>query len=242
MASKSWTIPVPESEQANRQFDWNDIRLFVLVAQSGSFRRASSISDKSVNSLRRRIKQLEHRLRCRLFVRDVHGAHLTERGSRLFDASQRMLNASHDVGAELQRQADDPRLSVTLNVCEGLAVYWLAPRLAEFHSANPDTRIELGCLSGPLGTDELKSDVQIQHAPPSQNDLMMVRLGHVHEQLLDRAPQPLWRNCGSFHLWNCPPRATVNAAKSRKACSTGPSHCALSTPVRNTRQSAMAHA
>ena len=152
MTVKSWIPSVLDLEHGDVQFDWNDVRLFVLVAQCGSFRRASIKSKKSVNSLRRRIRQLEHRMRCRLLVRDVQGSYLTERGHRLFEASRQMLEASYEVGRE-------------------------------FHDSHPDIRIELQCFHSSSNVDVSRADIKVRHEQPLRNDLIVARLGHLHEQL-----------------------------------------------------------
>src|SRR6476659_3038629 len=77
--------------------DWDAARIFLEVVRRGSFRSAAERLDLSVNVVRRRIDDFERQVGATLFTRDVHGTHLTEEGSLVVSAVERMESASFDL-------------------------------------------------------------------------------------------------------------------------------------------------
>ncbi len=173
---------VPQLEHIETNFDWNDVRLFVLVAQSGSLRRASSKTNRSVNSIRRRLQHLENRMGCKLLIRDTAGSHLTEEGRNLLEASQRMFEASYDVASLISRREQDLSGKVRIGVTEGLGTFWLVPQLVDFQKSHPNVMVDLECTMAPPDVYAMQADLAVQLESPEQNALMVTRLGYLHMQ------------------------------------------------------------
>lgn len=174
---------VPVMEHLDVSFDWNDVRLFVLVAQSGSLRRASSKTNRSINSIRRRLRHLEHQMNSKLLVRDSSGSHLTEDGRALLQASQRMFEASYDVASIINRQNQAPTGKVKIGVTEGLGTFWLVPQLVDFQRSNPQILVDLDCTMAPPDVYAMQADLAVQLDAPERSELMVVKLGYLHMQL-----------------------------------------------------------
>src|SRR3982074_2160540 len=77
--------------------DWDAARVFLEVVRCGSFRSAAERLDLSINVVRRRIDDFERQIGATLFTRDVHGTHLTDEGSLVVSAVERMEAASFDL-------------------------------------------------------------------------------------------------------------------------------------------------
>src|ERR1700739_4975677 len=60
--------------------DWDAARVFLEVARCGSFRSAAERLGLSINAVRRRVGDFERQTGATMFIRDVHGARLTEGG------------------------------------------------------------------------------------------------------------------------------------------------------------------
>ncbi len=174
--------PVPDMEQTELSFNWTDIQLFRLVAQCGSFRAASRKTNRSVNSLRRRLQYLEHQMNCRLLVRDVSGAHLTDQGERLFAAGNDMFEASMKVSRELLKseRAQSPRISI--HVEESLGTFWLIPHSIAFQLSNPQFQLDFRCAVQSPGNTLTHCDIAVQTNPPNQDSLIVTRLGYLNTQ------------------------------------------------------------
>jgi len=65
------------------QMNWDDVRLFLAVAEKGSFRKASANLDVGHSTLSRRIESLEESLGAQLFNRQSTGLTLTAAGEDL---------------------------------------------------------------------------------------------------------------------------------------------------------------
>src|ERR1700744_4445827 len=77
--------------------DWDAARVFLEVARCGSFRSAAERLGLSINVVRRRVGDFEHQTGVTMFIRDVHGARLTEEGVQVIAAVERMEAASFDL-------------------------------------------------------------------------------------------------------------------------------------------------
>src|ERR1700679_11351 len=77
--------------------DWDAARIFLEVVRCGSFRSAAERLELSINVVRRRIDDFERQIGATLFTRDVHGTRLTDEGTLVVSAVERMEGASFDL-------------------------------------------------------------------------------------------------------------------------------------------------
>src|SRR5215469_15171626 len=63
-----------------RKLDWNDVRTFLAVAESGSLNAAARVLGMTQPTISRRMEDLEYRLSARLFDRSSRGVTLTDAG------------------------------------------------------------------------------------------------------------------------------------------------------------------
>src|SRR5258708_14413560 len=79
----------------------------------------------------------ERQIGARLFTRDVHGTRLTDEGSLVVSAVERMEAASFDLLRAGSSVANSLSGEVRVAATEGLATFWLAPRLVTFPHSSP---------------------------------------------------------------------------------------------------------
>lgn len=145
---------------------------FEAAARQGSFKRASIELSLSEAAVSRQIKRLEAELGTALFVREHRQVVLTECGVELADAVRRGLSEINR-GAEAIRHCR-PNGHVVMRIELYLAMYWLVPRLAAFHQANPDLRVQLVATTEPLTYAASDFDMAIQSSDrPAGNRLPM---------------------------------------------------------------------
>ena len=161
------------------QLSWDDLRIFIVAARHESFRSAVRALRMNATTIARRIERLEKQFGYRLFDRIPEGIKLTREGRWVFSSAQTMEQAS----LSLRRYLDQDMTTrgvIRCSVTEGLGIYWIVPRLVEFHRANPYSVIDLNCTMNFSDIVRMESDVAIQLVRPTQNDLKVVKLGSMH--------------------------------------------------------------
>src|SRR4030088_1804770 len=160
--------------------DWDAAKVFVEVVRRGSFRSAAERLELSINVVRRRIDDFEQQIGARLFTRDVHGTRLTDEGSRVVSAVERMEAASFDLLRAGESVANTLAGEVRVAVTEGLGTFWLAPRLVEFQQSFPNILVDLHCAMRSADVSRHEADVAIHLSRPTALDVKLVRLGRMH--------------------------------------------------------------
>jgi DNA-binding transcriptional LysR family regulator len=75
-------------------YDWNDLRIFLAIARSGSALAAGRELNLNQTTVTRRIDALEHALGAGLFVRGARGSGLTEQGRALMPHAEAVERAA----------------------------------------------------------------------------------------------------------------------------------------------------
>lgn len=116
----------------------SDLRAFVAIARSGSFRAAARQLFVSQPSLSRVVARLEAELGVQLFVRGPRGITTTEHGEALLTATRRVLDAvsmlRHDVAAPDEQHL---RIGATATSARTL----ISPFLSHWIPENRDVRL-----------------------------------------------------------------------------------------------------
>lgn len=116
----------------------DDLRMFLAVARSGSFRSAANQLFVSQPTLSRAVARLEAHLETSVLERGPRGVVLTEAGEVLVEGARNVLDAA----ATLKRDVARPRSeSITLGATATSARSILAPYLSEWIPEHPDARI-----------------------------------------------------------------------------------------------------
>jgi len=161
------------------RISWDDLRVFVAVARTSSFRKAATALRTSTTTVLRRIERLEDNFEFRLFDRLTDGLLLTAEGRAVYAGAQKMELASHSLRAHL-----DPDLTtrgmVRCSVTEGLGTAWILPQLAQFCRTHPTTVVDLRCAMEVADVLHMEADVAVQLQRPDRVDAKAVRLGRMH--------------------------------------------------------------
>jgi DNA-binding transcriptional LysR family regulator len=160
--------------------DWDSARIFLEVVRRGSFRSAAERLDLSINVVRRRVANFERLIGATLFIRDAHGTRLTEDGSMVVSAVERMETASFGLLRTHDSAVNAHEGEVRLAITEGLGTSWLAPRLVEFQQSFPNIQVDLQCVTRPADLSRRQSDIAIHLSQPASLDATLIRLGRMH--------------------------------------------------------------
>ncbi len=163
------------------QISWDDLRFFLVCAESGSFRKAGKILKVDSATIVRRITRLEGAIGLRLFNRLTDGVTLTDEGGLV----ARHANAMERAAASIERQSQlsstvGVRGHVRVAITEGLGTYWVLPRLLDFQKANRRLTFEMQATMEHIDIGRLEADMSVQFLRPERPDLISVRLGHLH--------------------------------------------------------------
>ena len=160
----------------NNKMDWDRIRIFHLVANSGSLTEAGKVLNVSQSSVSRQIQKLEESLKTPLFHRHPRGLLLTEQGELLFKASNNLSEEINATVARINDSKDSVFGELRVTTTTGFGTLWLAPRLKRLYEKHPRIQINLMLEERLLNLSMREADVAIRLQPPSQADLIQRKL------------------------------------------------------------------
>ncbi len=142
--------------------NWDDTRLFLALARSGSARATAVEQGVSHSTVTRRVDQLESDLGVRLFDRDVRGYRLTGAGELMLKSAVRAEDAL--LTAERQLQGRDAQLTgeIRLATSNIIAMYLIMDDLVEFTRLYPDIDLNVMISYDSLDLSRREADVAIR--------------------------------------------------------------------------------
>jgi DNA-binding transcriptional LysR family regulator len=160
--------------------DWNDLRLVLAVARSGSLTGAAEILRVNHSTAFRRLGSLEERLGVRLFERLPGGSYLpTAAGERAAVAAERIETETTALGRDIAGQ--DIRLTGRLRVTssETLAFRLLTAAIGQFRQVHPGITVELVIDNRVLNLSRREADIALRVMRPSESDLYGRKLSEI---------------------------------------------------------------
>lgn len=124
-------------------FDLQTLRIFLLVADSGSLTRAAERAHMTLSAISKRIGELERTIDCELLVRLPRGIELTPAGVGLREHAQRVIEQVNRMAGEMSDFAVGARGHVRLWANTSAVVQFMPGDMADFLSANPGVHIGL---------------------------------------------------------------------------------------------------
>jgi DNA-binding transcriptional LysR family regulator len=159
--------------------DWDDLRVFLAVAEAGSFTEAARQLGTVQSTVGRRIDKLEHRLGSKLFLRHRSGMKLTSNGLALADHAMRMREIANQIERRLFNSDRALAGTIRLTVTDGLAAYWLVPKIGEFQKTFPSIRLEMTATGSFVDLSSGQVDIAIRYERPADASVVSRKLGQV---------------------------------------------------------------
>ena len=150
--------------QNRGMFDWNDLRYFIAVAETGSTLAAGRALRVSQTTVARRVAALEQALGVTLFERRQAGYAATPAGDALLDRARQVALAAGELADAAGAMERDVSGTVRLTALEIYAVTILPPILRDLHEAHPDIHIELDTTEEPRDLASGAADVALRGA------------------------------------------------------------------------------
>jgi DNA-binding transcriptional LysR family regulator len=160
-------------------FDWNLLRSFVAVAETGSLSAAARKIGASQPTIGRHVSELERALGVTLFRRGLGGYQITDTGAKLMAHA---LTIREGVDRfSLQATGAEESLSGTIRISASdvMATLVLPAMLAQFSVQEPGIEIE---LVGTNMVDNLlrrDADIAIRMVTPSQEELVARKIADI---------------------------------------------------------------
>jgi DNA-binding transcriptional LysR family regulator len=173
--------------------DWDKIRVFLSVAEAGSFTHAGESLNLSQSAVSRQVSALEKSLNALLFHRHARGLILTEQGETLFKTARDVLSKITIAQAKISENKEQPKGPLRITTTMEFGAIWLIPRLPNFIKLYPDIDISLTLSDADLDLSMRQADVAIRMSPPRQPDLIQRHLMPIHYRVFG-APEYLKEN------------------------------------------------
>ena len=160
--------------------NWDKLRIFHVVAETGSFTGAGHILKLSQSAVSRQIRGLEDSLNLPLFHRHARGLLLTEQGEELYHTVREIYSKLTMTEARLVEIKERPKGPLKITTTVGFGSLWLTEHIGEFLDLFPDVSVSLFVTDVDLDLTMREADVAIRVTRPTQPDLIQRHLftGH----------------------------------------------------------------
>ena len=158
--------------------DWDKLKIFYAVAESGSFTKATINLNLSQSAISRQIQSLEYELKVQLFERHARGLSLTENGEYLYKTAHEVISKLKEVESAFVDKKNKPSGKLTVTTVVSFGTTWLTPRIQEFMQLNPEIEVELIFDDKELNLTTREADIGIWMRKPKQ-------LNYIQKKLMD---------------------------------------------------------
>lgn len=191
--------------------NWDDLRLFLAVARSGSISGAAKALDVQHSTVSRRMRQLEDKLGARLLERKRSGYELTEAGENVHQAALRMENEVLDVDGALLGKDTVLTGPLRVTAINNMASSVLMPMFASFNQAHPQVELHVIVSNDDASLSQREADVAIRLTNTPTDTLIGKRMVTVAstiygqrdyiDQVHQQGSEPKWLGvtCCHFH-------------------------------------------
>jgi DNA-binding transcriptional LysR family regulator len=122
---------------------FESMRVFVRVAEAGSFSRAADSLAVTTAQVSRAVTRLEAHLQTRLIQRTSRSMSLTEAGERYLMRCEEILSLVRLAGAEIVGSTAMPSGRLRIHATIAFGQHYLAPLIADYQQCYPDVRVDL---------------------------------------------------------------------------------------------------
>ncbi|MDG4883667.1 LysR family transcriptional regulator [Mesorhizobium sp. WSM4884] len=154
------------------EFDWNLIKSFVAVAETGSLSAAARRLEASQPTLGRHIAELEQALGVTLFRRGRRGYELTEAGSTLYERGRAVSEQANAFSLLALGSVEAIEGTVRIAASEVVAACVLPRMTARLGKEEPGIEIEIVASNQVENLLRRDADIAIRMVRPAQNELV----------------------------------------------------------------------
>lgn len=185
--------------------DWEDLRLFLEIARSGTLTAAAAHLKLSQPTAGRRLRALEQGVGAALFQRTPNGFLLTDEGEAMLLHAEQMAEEVVALERKLAGGARGLEGVLRLSASDWVSSRILAAPLAEFATVNPGLTIEILADSRLVDLQRREADLAFRFVPFIGSDIvhrrfLKIRYGlYASPGYLNRCGDPLAAGDGKGH-------------------------------------------
>lgn len=161
----------------NSKLNWDDSRVFLALARSGTLTAAAQQLELGIATLSRRIERFEKALGIALFIRSQTGYELTEEGLVLVAHAEQMEAAM--LGFSMQALDTAISGTVRLATAENLATQLILPNLAQLRQQHPELNLEIVTDIRTANLHRHDADLGLRMTRPTQGNVTFRRIGEL---------------------------------------------------------------
>lgn len=154
-------------------------RIFVKVAQNGSFSRAAEILGLPKSTVSKAVSRLEKETGTKLILRTTRSLTLTQSGRAFYEASLSPIAQLEDAQKSLYGKDRILTGTIKLTAPEDLGSYVIAPAIAELSKAHPDLFFELHYTNEVIDLVRDGFDIAVRLGKATDSSLKMKKAGEV---------------------------------------------------------------
>ncbi|ALK35190.1 LysR family transcriptional regulator [Burkholderia plantarii] len=159
------------------RLNWNHLRVFLVLARTGSLSQAGRLLGIDHATAGRRISALEHDMGTPLFERDHTGYRVNAHGRLIFEHVASMEASVLAAASQLGGGEVSPSGIVRIATMEGIASLYLSEQFARFKRTTPDIVIELVTSSRDVRVTHREADVFLGFFQPPGKNLHATKIG-----------------------------------------------------------------
>jgi DNA-binding transcriptional LysR family regulator len=156
--------------------DWNNLKFFLALAETGSLSRASEKLRVDHSTVARRIDMLEHDLGVRVVERLSRSYRLTVEGEQVRDRAKEIETRIADIARFANSVDRSPHRVVRVSGPPTLLSQFLAPRLLPLQGQQPGLRIELVGEARQISLSKGEADLALRMVRPVEKGVIARRL------------------------------------------------------------------
>lgn len=158
--------------------DWDDLRVFLILAREGSLTMAARRLGVSHPTVARRVRALEERIGARLFDRLPDRFVPTSAGEELLDDAEMMERAAESIGRRSAGLTDTARGVVRVSAGEAMTTL-LARHVGALRTTLREIEFELVTSHMLANLSRREADLMIREQVPDLADIVARKLGRV---------------------------------------------------------------
>lgn len=169
----------------------NDLKAFIVVAQTGSFTKAAGHLGVSQSALSYTLKMLEQRLGIKLLHRSTRSVSLTQEGEQLLNDIEPLISGIEQKLANLNQFRDSPQGKLRINGTEYVISFLIWPKLTKFMQDYPDIQLEITTDYAFSDIVKNRYDIGIRLGNKVDKDMIAVQVSDCLEMITVASPDYL---------------------------------------------------
>lgn len=172
----------------------DDLRLFWIVAQKGSFTKAAPALSMPISTLSRRINHLEASLQLRLLNRDAHRIILTGTGIQYFERCEALFNEFQSISTDLLKEKHEASGKIRITAPANMTHKWLGKILNDFLCEYPNINIDLTLSDKNIDIADQSIDLAFRAGSPNVEEWIARPLYQLKFILCASSKKSIWHS------------------------------------------------